>query len=71
MNKEKRVNEILDNLIKTGSDIPYLRELKANSLRLLKKDISIEEMLNEIANELKIDTERFLQEKNQYGINFI
>ena len=71
MEEENRINKILDNLIKTGSEISYLDELKDNSLKLVKRDISLEEILNKIANELKIETDRFLHQKNQYRTSFI
>ena len=71
MKEENRVNEILNSLIRTGSEISYLDELKDRSLKLVKSDISLEEILNEIANELKNETDRFLHQQNKYGISFI
>ena len=71
MKEENRVNEILNNLTDTGSEISYLDDLKKDSLKLVKTDISLEEIFNQIAHDIKEDTEKFLHQQNQYGTNFI
>lgn len=71
MNNEKRINEILDSLVKSGSEIDYLKELKEKSLKIAKKDVDLEETLSSVAKEIKEQTEMFLNQKNEYGINYI
>lgn len=65
------IEKILDKLINTGSEIPYLEELKNKSIDLLKKDRSLSEILYEIAKEINDLTEEFLEKKNKYGTNFV
>ena len=71
MNREKNIDKILDELIKSGSEIDYLKSLKDRSLDILKKDVDLSDVLNEIAKEIKEQTEEFLNQKNQYGTNYI
>ena len=71
MNRERKIDELLDSLIKSGSEIDYLKELKEQSLDATKKDVDLKEVLNDIANEIKEQTESFLNQKNQYGTNLI
>ncbi len=71
MDKERKIDEILDSLIKSGSEIDYLKELKERSLDATKKDVDLKEALNNIAKELEEQTEGFLNQKNQYGTNLI
>ena len=39
MNKEKNIDIIIEELLKNGSSIDYLSELKSKSLEIAKKDI--------------------------------
>lgn len=71
MNKERKIDELLDSLVKSGSEIDYLKELRDQSLKLTKKDIDLKEVLDSIALTIKEQTESFLNQKNQYGTNFI
>lgn len=71
MNRESNIDSILDELIKKGSEIDYLKNLKERSLELTKKDIDLEEVLSKIAREIKEQTEMFLNQKNEYGTNYI
>ncbi|MBR6690497.1 MAG: serine hydrolase [Bacilli bacterium] len=71
MERESNINSILEELIKSGSEIDYLKDLKKRSLEIVKKDIDLSEVLNEIAKEIKEQTESFLNQKNQYDINYI
>ena len=57
MKREEQINNILDNLVKSGSNIEYLEELRKQSLDSTKKDISLEDILNSIALEIKYNTE--------------
>ncbi|MBQ9072726.1 MAG: beta-lactamase family protein [Bacilli bacterium] len=71
MNRETSIDEILNQLVKSGSEIEYLKELKERSIELTKKDIGLDETLGSIAKEIKEQTEEFLNQKNQYGTNYI
>jgi len=71
MSKESNINTILNELVKSGSRIDYLSELKSRSLELTKKDIGLDEALSSIAKEIKEQTEMFLSGKNEYDINYI
>ncbi len=71
MSTENHINKILDELVKNGSQIDYLKELKERSIDLTKKDRGLDEILANIAKELKEQTESFLNQKNQFGTNYI
>jgi len=71
MSVENSINEILENLVESGSQINYLKELKERSLKLSTKDIDLDEALSGIAKEIKEQTEMFLNQKNEVGINYI
>lgn len=71
MKKEEKVNLILSDLTNNGSRIDYLEDLKKRSLDLLKKDFSMEEVLNSIAKEVSEETEEFLSKKNKFGVDLI
>ena len=59
MNREKNIDKILDELVKSGSEIDYLKSLRDKSLDISKKDIDLSDALNEIAKEIKEQTEKF------------
>jgi len=71
MNKENNVNNIIEELINKGSNIDYLQELKQKSISLVSSDRSLDEVLGSIANDIKIETEKFLSGRNKFDTNFI
>lgn len=71
MKKDIYIDSILDNLVKSGSEISYLKELRDKSIEITTKDISLSETLNKIAEEIKNETEEFLNNKNEYNTNYI
>lgn len=71
MNRENNIDKILDELVKSGSEIDYLKNLRERSLEIAKKDIDLNDALNGIAKELKEQTEIFLNQKNQFDTNYI
>lgn len=71
MNIENNIDIILDELIKKGSKIDYLKELKEECIRIINKDIDLDEALSSIATEIKYQTQDFLEGKNIYNTNYI
>ena len=71
MNKERIIEEILNGLVNSGSQIEYFKNLREESLALTKKDIGLDEALASIANGIKEETEAFLNQKNEYNTNYI
>ena len=71
MNIENNIDIITDELIKKGSKIDYLKELKDSCLKLVKKDIDLDEALASIASDIKYETQTFLEQKNIYDTNYI
>lgn len=71
MDKEKRIDDILKNLIKKGSEISYLKELKQKCIKIISKDQSLADAMNECNKEIIDATEEFLLAKNIYSINYI
>ena len=71
MEKEKNIDKILEDLIKSGSEINYLKELREKSLDIAKRDIELSEVLDDIAKEIQEQTFEFLNNKNRDDINYI
>lgn len=71
MNKERIIDQIIDNLLKKGSEINYLTELKKRCLQMINKDVSLSEILDICSGGIKRDTEDFLSSKNKYSVNYI
>jgi len=71
MNKEKNIDIIIEELLKKGSNIDYLNELRNMSLDAVNKDRGLDEALISITKEIKQDTEKFLNSKNNFETNFI
>lgn len=71
MTNEAKVEKILDDLIKSGSNISYLNELKKAAMIITKKDYSLKEAMDVIATGVEIDTHTFLNDKNNYDINYV
>ena len=65
------IDEILDSLKHSGSNIDYIKELKDQSVEAIKKDVDLKTVLYDIAYDIKYQTELFLSAKNAYGINYI
>ena len=71
MTREEKIEKILDDLIKSGSNINYLNDLKREAMIIAKKDYSLKEAMEVIAAGIEIDTHEFLNNKNSYGVNYI
>lgn len=68
---EDRIDEILKNLIDSGSQIPYIKELKDKSIDEIKKDVDLKEVLRGIADDIEVITRMFLEKKNQFDTPLI
>ncbi len=68
---ENRVNELLDRLIKTGSKIERLNEFKQEIVDELKKDKSLESVLEDSSKVLVEMVQGFLDKKNYTGTQLI
>lgn len=71
MTKEQKIEAILDNLVNKGSNIDYLKELKEETIEITKKDRGLDEILFDISKEIEEQTKEFLENKNQYQVNYI
>jgi len=71
MRNEERIDSILDELTNKGSKIDYLKQLRNDSLKIVKKDIDLDEALASITKEIKDKTEEFLTKRNKYDVNYI
>ena len=71
MKREEKIENILNDLVKSGSNISYLDDLKKDSLELLKKDSSLSELMDDIAKNLREVSLEFLNGKNDFDINYI
>ena len=65
------IDEILDSLKHSGSNIDYIKELKDQSVEAIKKDVDLKTVLYDIAYDIKYQTELFLSAQNVYGVNYI
>lgn len=71
MSSGEQIQKIIDEIISRGGDIDYLKELKDSATEIAKKDQDLKEVFKEIANQMKEETENFLNTKNDYGVNVI
>ncbi len=71
MNRVDRINQVIEDLEKKGSTFENRDELINRSLELTKKDISLEEVINSIRENMEICTKEFLIKKSKYDINYI
>lgn len=71
MTREDKIDSILKDLEKSGSQINYLEELKNKILNLTKKDISLNELMDNLAINMKCETSEFLEKKNKFDVNYI
>ena len=71
MKREINIDEILNELIKSGSNISYLNQLRDRCLEITSKDIGLDEVLASIASSIKEETEIFLNDKNDYDTRYI
>ena len=71
MNREEKIEHILDDLIKKGSKIEYLEGIKKELLDLTSYDIGLSEALEKLAISLADETNDFLNNKNEFDINYI
>ena len=71
MERENNIDQILNELVKTGSDISYIKELRNQSLDVLKKDVGLDEVLGSIAKEITEATLQFLNGRNSFDTNYI
>lgn len=71
MNIENNIDKIIDDLLKSGSEIDYLKELRNQSIDIVKKDLDIRDVLKGITIEIEEQTNEFLNGKNNNGINYI
>ena len=69
--KENKIDGILNELVKSGSDSKELEKLRSSLLEYTKKDISLGDMIESIGEKLKSDTEEFLYKTNKYGITYV
>lgn len=71
MERENNIDQILNELVKTGSDISYISELRTQSLDILKKDRGLDEVLGNIAKEITEAALQFLNGRNSFDTNYI
>lgn len=71
MKDYERIDEIIESLINSGSDIAYLEELKKKSLNSVHKDRDLKEVIDDITSEIEYITNEFLEQKNQYDTPLI
>ncbi len=65
------IDGILNDLINNGSSISYLKELRSNIISLIKKDLGLEDSLNELSNKVVDLTSNFLYKNNSLNIPLI
>lgn len=71
MKKEDFIDKILNDLINSGSEIPYIKELKDDMNLISRKDRSLSEVLKSISEDIERYTIDFLSEKNKYDTSLI
>lgn len=71
MQKENRVDEIINNLVNSGSDANELKKVRDDTLELVKKDRSLNETLEDVGESIKDKTEEFLYDTNKDGVRYV
>ena len=71
MNKYDYIDEILDELISSGSQIDYIKELREDMVNISNKDRDLKEVLSNIAFDIENYTRAFLETKNKYETNVL
>lgn len=71
MNIENNIDNILNQLINRGCEIEYLKELRCKTLEIVKNKINFNNIMNDIAEDIKNETKKFLNSKNEYNINYV
>ena len=67
---QKRVEDIVQELINRGSEISYSDELESSAVNAIKKDYSLEEILRQLSKRVIDETQTLLDKKNEYGVQF-
>ncbi len=65
------IDKILFDLVNSGSNISYFKELRDRSIAEIKKDIDLKEVLESISEEIEYLSFMFLNVKNRYDTNVI
>jgi len=68
---DKYVNEIIEELKKSGSEIKDDELISKTASILVNKDYSLEEALESIAKEVYEETRKLLTSENKYGVNYL
>ena len=71
MSREDKIDSILKDLETSGSQINYLEGLKNKILNFTKKDISLNELIDNLAINMKCETSEFLSQKNKFDVDYI
>ena len=70
-NKYDVLEEIFDELERSGSSIPYMTQLRDTALFVTRRDRDLSEVLYDIANDIEADTKLFLLRKNDFDVDLI
>ena len=71
MNVEERIDIILNNLLNSGSNISYLKELRDKSIIEISKDYDLKDTLKNISVDIETLTKMFLDDKNEFNTSYI
>ena len=71
MAKEEKIDLILEDLVKKGSDKKEIEKLRPKCIELLKHDRSYDEILEEGAYKVSWDTADLLWDTNKYGKQYL
>ncbi len=65
------IDSIINELINSGSNISYLKELRRKSVDEIRKDKSLEDILFDISKDIEYSSYMFLNKKNNFNTNVI
>ena len=71
MQKENRVDEIINNLVASGSNANEIKKVRDDALELVKKDRDLNETLENVGESIKDKTEEFLYDTNNDGVRYV
>ena len=67
----KEIDHIADDILSSGSKIDDLDQLKTKASKLVKKGLDLKDVLGLVEDDIQIETQKFIDSKNKYGINYI
>ena len=71
MSREDRIDNILNDLVNTGSDPTEINKLRDKSIELTNNDRNLNDVMEKVGGSIKDKTEEFLYDTNKDGVRYV